>query len=460
MENYIALGFGCLLFCIAVFYRETLSVREIKSFRIINLFGYMYGLTFGLLPAAVLLMYSFTGLTLSHGYYMIDYTADGLRRIFIWFLLSIVGYIVVQIVYKSAFSNQYSELCKKKLNDLDSNLIKENTSDYILEKLQLFLIICFAISCVSLHLWLKAYDGFWGLIQIADAVRDGVSNVVNPLAFFLRPGKMIMAVFFMSIILIKKKYNIGFNFIIMCVSFVLSALMLIALDGRLSMVTYLVIMALLVGEFFKIGGFSSKKFKSLAIIAVLSIIFIMNIDTLTDMLRGGYRSSSQESTSFVENLLLEFTYIITGAQKAVETCIDASGTPMIGHDILGGIFAWVPASLRPDGIINIWNHNTVLCTIGDYIYGQLPCDFITTSIYNLGWFGPLVSGIFWGIIIKFIDFMHLKKDDPFSNVLYYLLSMRIFRLVNYCLLYDFVLGVFDIFLAYVIWKACTIFTWK
>ncbi|MBR5553295.1 MAG: hypothetical protein IKV98_05545 [Clostridia bacterium] len=460
MDNYIILALLSAVFGIFIFVRETRAVKQLNSFGIINLFGYMYGLTYGILPTAVLLTYKYADLNLSHGYYMIDYTSVGLKRMYVWFFLSIVGYAVIQITYKFFLDGKYSKIKNSIIEKDPAYFLKEEKNGAMLGTLQICILICFIVACVSMYLWLRAYDGFWGLIKIADQVRDGVSDVKNPLAFFLRPAKMITTVFFMSMVLVKKKYNRDFNFVIMCVSFVLSVLMLLALDGRLAMVMYLIVMVLLAGEFFKVGGFSSKKLLRMVIIGLLALAFVMNMDSFTFFLRNGYWRDAAQSGSAIEDTLLEFTYIITGAQHAVQTSIEANGPILIGEDIVAGLFAWVPSSLRPDGIINIWDYNTELCTIGNYIYGQLPCDFITTSIYYLGVAGPLVNGIFWGIVIKTLDYFHLKNNNSIQDIFYYALSMRIFRLVNYCLLYDFVLGIFDIFLAYVIWKACTIIRWE
>jgi len=54
-----------------------------------------------------------------------------------------------------------------------------------------------------------------------------------------------------------------------------------------------------------------------------------------------------------------------------------------------------------------------------------------------------------------LDYFHIKSNNPISDIFYCAIAMRVFRVVNYSLLYDFVLGMFDIFLAWVIWKVST-----
>ena len=113
MDNYIILALLSAVFGIFIFVRETRVVKQLNSFGIINLFGYMYGLTYGILPTAVLLTYKYADLNLSHGYYMIDYTSVGLKRMYVWFFLSIVGYAVIQITYKFFLDGKYSKIKKK-----------------------------------------------------------------------------------------------------------------------------------------------------------------------------------------------------------------------------------------------------------------------------------------------------------------------------------------------------------
>jgi len=288
---------------------------------------------------------------------------------------------------------------------------------------------------------------------IADQVRDGVSDVRNSMAFFMRPAKIILMVFFMSVFLIKHQYNTGINRILSIISFILSILMLLALDGRMGMVTFLAIGVLMVIDFFEVGNFDKKKLWKSILLCVVAVVILSNMDAVTLYLRTGRWIESEPFLVAAEGFLREFGYIFVGAQKAVSLWIDGEIPYLIGQDILAGIFAWFPSSLRPDGIINVWNYNTELCRIGT-IGGQLPCDFITVSLYDLGMMGPVTLAFFWGRVIRLLDYYHVQRKDPIYDLFYYALSMRIFRLVNYCLLYDFILGSFDIFVAFVFWQIC------
>jgi len=458
MESYMYTVLFCFVFGLGIIIYETRTIKKMSSITIINLFGYMYALTYGFFPAIVILLNKIHGVDLSHGYYGIDYSSKGIKQIGIWFACSVMGYLALRLSYNIMFARRFQTV----KNDILENNIQTVTpamtkrTKRMFGKLQATMLVCFAIAVVSMFLWLRAYGGIWGLIKIADLVRDNAANVENSLAFFMRPAKMILSVCYMSLILAKCKYKTSVNVFFFLVSLCLSILMLIGLDGRMGMAMFLVVVILLGNDYLKAGSFSWKKIGKLAIVAVLAIIFILNMDKLTYYIRNGqWQNNTQSNTSFIETLTYEFVYIITGAQHAVSQWLKGDCPYLVGQDILAGLFAWFPSSIRPEGIINIWNYNTELSTIGNTIIGQLPCDFTTTSIYSLGILGPVVYGLFWGSIIKGLDYFHIKSNNPISDIFYCAIAMRVFRVVNYSLLYDFVLGMFDIFLAWVIWKVST-----
>ena len=453
MEYYL-LAFVGILFGTIVMLRETKSVSKRSSLRLINVFGYLYGVTYGFFPACAMLAYTIGRVDISHSYYRVDYSLEGIVKIAVWMLFGIFGYLVVHFSYGHRFFFRKSRnvsYVKRQQSSIDSSHIDMQK---VWATLQVTMIICFVICVISLFLWTWAYGGLVGLIMIADKVRDGVANVQNPIAFFARPAKMILISFYMALVLVRNRYNTFINFIFLSISFVLSTLMLLALDGRFGAAMHVLSTVLLAQGYLKKGAFSWKKIRIMLVVGIIDLIGILNMDKVTFYIRNGFWKASKTTTPFIEDLLSEFTYIITGAQQSIGMLLNGECPYLIGHDILAGAFSWWPSSLRPDGIIDIWDYNTELCTIGSRLYGQLPCDFITTSVYSLGLFGPLVYGFFWGWVMKRMDLWYLKSGDPAAEIFYCTLVMRILKVPNYHLLYDFVLGLFSIVLAAFIWWGC------
>lgn len=436
--------FFMLLFFVVSIIWECYNINQKKHILIINFFGLMYGLTYGLLPALVIICFYSLNLDISHYYYGIDYSDSGLYRIIIWFICAVVGYFFIQLFYYRLPFFKQSENYFFQTHML--------TNEIFLKKFQMLLIYCIPIAIISMYLWTKAYGGIFNLIMIASAVRDNAADIDNPIAFFMRPAKLILATTYMSLFLIKKGYNVYLNSVFFVISFIASILLLLALDGRLGMATFIVAVVMIAVGFFERDAISKKKICFLCIIASLALLLIVKMDDITFFLRTStWNASSSSHIPFYEKILSEFTYIITGAQKIVELYENDNLPYLIWDDLKTGIFAWLPSSLKPNDLINIWNYNTLLCTTTRMIYGQLPCDFITTSLYDFGLGGPIIFALFWGKIMKFFDKLYMKSHDMMYDVAYVILILSFIRRVNYCLLYDFILGSFFICFAYAIW---------
>ena len=439
--------FFMISFFVATFLWECYNIRKKTHILIINFFGFMYGLTYGLLPALVIICFYSLNVDLSQFYYRIDYSEQGLNRIVIWFVCAVFGYFFVQLFYYRL------PLVRKQEKFSVQNQIL--VDELFLKKFQILLLICLPIAIVSMYLWTMAYGGIFKLIMIAAAVRDGVGDVDNAIAFFLRPAKMILATTYMSLFLIRKRHLVYLNSILFGISFVASILLLLALDGRLGMVNFIVAVVMILFGFFESKEITWKKICCLCLLACMALFLIMKMDDITFFLRNStWEAESSFKIPFYESVLGEFSYIITGAQKVIQLYEDGNLPYLFWEDIKTGVFAWLPSSLKPDNLVNVWNYNTLLCTTTRKLYGQLPCDFITTSLYDFGFLGPVIFALFWGKLIRFFDDIYLKSHDMMFDVAYIALILSFIRRVNYCLLYDFVLGLFYICLAYAIWLVC------
>ena len=300
--------FFMISFFVATFLWECYNIRKKTHILIINFFGFMYGLTYGLLPALVIICFYSLNVDLSQFYYRIDYSEQGLNRIVIWFVCAVFGYFFVQLFYYRL------PLVRKQEKFSVQNQIL--VDELFLKKFQILLLICLPIAIVSMYLWTMAYGGIFKLIMIAAAVRDGVGDVDNAIAFFLRPAKMILATTYMSLFLIRKRHLVYLNSILFGISFVASILLLLALDGRLGMVNFIVAVVMILFGFFESKEITWKKICCLCLLACMALFLIMKMDDITFFLRNStWEAESSFKIPFYESVLGEFSYIITGAQK-------------------------------------------------------------------------------------------------------------------------------------------------
>ena len=208
---------------------------------------------------------------------------------------------------------------------------------------------------------------------------------------------------------------------------------------------FFVVAIFAVFDAFSPGNFNKKKLILLCLVGFVGLLFIFKLDSITYYIRFGVQQPGS-SESFLKSFMGEFAYVLISGQQAVRHA--GTWNCLIFDDILTGLQAWLPGSYKFFNSINIWDYNTVLSTTN--FFGQFPCDFISTSLYDLSYFGFVVFGVFWGFVIKKIEYMKTRHTLSLL-VLYYAISSSFFRLVDYCMLYDFVLGIFPIVLFVVIY---------
>ena len=430
------LGLVSLMFGIISLIYEILDIKKRKSIRIINVFGLMYCLTYGFFTSIIMLSYEFT----EKQFRRIVYTNTMLNSLWVWLVLALVGYFIIRFVYELKPTKPN---LKHKSATLESDIRD-------CQRLLITSLVCLIIGIISLFLWSYAYGGIFELIKVANTVRSGNNEIKNSLAFFKHPARIVTLVSYVSIILIQKKYKRNLNVFLFVVSFIFSILYLFASDGRLSMAMYLVILILIGFRIFTDNTKFNKKIFLLCITAIFALMLIMRMDFITNYIRTGDNLDADSNFVF-DSILDEFAYVIVAGQNSSNLWLTEGSPFLIVHDIMSGIFAWFPSFIKPGDFINIWDYNTQSCQMTNLYSGQWPTDFVSTSIYTLGLFGIFVFGAFWGRVIRQIDEQR-NNNSLFFDVVYYSLSMAFLRLVDYCMLYNFILGIFYIFVAFVVWK--------
>lgn len=391
-----------------------------RTVGISSVVGFMLIFTYGIVPLVTVLSYFLAGVAASTDYYQYDYTSNGLLKTILWQVFGIFSYIVIRFITKQ--KHFY-----KKSYQLNDCAVLEATT-----------LVSLLIGIISLYLWSKAYGGIFNLIEVASIVRSSMSTVHNSLAFFKHLARIVLIASYSSLMLLKQGYKRILNSVVFSLSFVYSLLFLFANDGRLSLALYFVVLIFIWFDIMAERNFSRKTMCRLCIIALVGFIFLINADNITYYVAHGQLRPSA-TTSALDFFVNECAYILISGQKAVEHM--TTFNLLIIDDILCGLQAWLPTSLKLFPAVNIWDYNTTLTTNG--FNGQFPCDFISTSLYDLSFIGPLVFSVFWGGVLKKAEKLRQSKS-LFSTLCYYSLFSCFFRLVSYCQLYDMVLGIFSI----------------
>lgn len=442
------------LFCVG---REVALVIRTKRVRIQNLFLIMYGVTYGIV-LSLLIIFEMNDIYRTSGRYLrFDYSDRGLTRAAWWFGAAVIGYIFFRFA---------SAACGKGKNYVftyGGRRITQLPDPFRVEKmlshLQSTSVLCLIIGIVSFYIWTSGWGGYMTLFENAAAIRDGSYGMKNPVAFFARPALLVTTVSMISVYLINKKKNIFLNTVLFLISFTLSMMYYLANDGRMALAMYLLIVIFMwIGLFEEREKGSTKKLVGLAVCFVVFVLVILNMDKLTYQLRNDAALEIEEEP-LLDSIMDELAYIYVAGQTSVKHCLENRGPLLIGHSLVRALFAWVPTSLTPKGLINVWDYNTDLISFGNAM-AQYPTDMISSSLYDLGILGPILMPAFWGVVIGKLERIANTNSGALNRVIYYSVAMVLVRAVNYGMLAETVLSVFHIFVMAVVFWLISHIKWR
>ena len=250
-------------------YREIKFIKRENDLLLVSYARLIYCLTFGVVPALLCFMYAFQGIEVKlKTLVAVSYSTDGLIDLYIFWLLSVIGYIALNVGYRK----------KYRLKIRNHYLLKADT--YEMSELQSFVLalVCLIIGVVSLYLWTKNEGNIFNFIVKANWYRaDYTNSQNNTYAMFKQPAKLVQVstyLFFFYLIQNKCKHKILF-LVGYIAAFVSSVLYLLCTDGRLAIALFfgmqLLGIVLYRSPDIKI---TKKQIYIIAIIAVTALILI------------------------------------------------------------------------------------------------------------------------------------------------------------------------------------------
>lgn len=413
---------------IASIFDALLILRKIKHEKKVylsTLFIFCMVLVYSIIPFFTFLYYDRYNYSISTSYATFDYSDRGILNVSLWMLLGNISILIIYLLTKKRNHNKQ----ERSVYYNDKSLIGKTT------------IVCLLIGGISLALWSNAYGGIFSLILQASRVRSGFSDVNNHFAFFKHSARILLISSYASLVLIKYKYKRSLYFPIFLISTFLSILFLLANDGRMTTMFFFITLFFISIKMYD-KSISFKLILSYTLLGFFAIWFLFNYDTVLFFLLGKTEDSIS-SNNLIERILQEFSFTIISGQKTIEYVFSNQYNSLFFNDFWSGLFAWLPVSLKPIVVQSVWDCNTQLVTSN--FYGQWPCDFVTTALYDFHILGPLLFSLFYSWLFKVIE-TKFSISSVFQAVLYYSLIYTAIRVPLYCGLYDLVLGFFALFI--------------
>lgn len=371
----------------------------------------------------------------------INYSESGIDALYLSCLFSFIGYIFLTIGYIDPF--------KIKLNLKIKNKIKRDNSKKNQSLLRMNLIILFILGIFSLFMWSKAYGGIFALIREANAVRSGFSNIYNPYSFTKRFVPVLLISSYGFIILVTFKSNSKvLDLIFWLFSTIGSILYLLASDGRMTAGFYFI--GYIIIYFKSKSRLIDYKINIRILIKVFLyftfiLIFIMKMDDLTYYLRNGEWISTDNNINLISKLIKELSFVEYSNQLAI------INSKKIGLQILNdvgyGLYSWLPSSTIINPFDRLWSINSILAGASS---GEVPCGIVAQGYYDLRLFGIISFTYMYGKLIKKVD--KLDISSPFGFTLFASIFYSIVRVVAYGMIYDFLQGLFNVFIFIIFYK--------
>ena len=185
---------------------------------------------------------------------------------------------------------------------------------------------------------------------------------------------------------------------------------------------------------------------------VVALVILLNADAILAFLGDKAYEESDSSGGIVGTLSKEFSFIMSGTQNVLLQISSKTGRSMIINDVVNGVFAWLPTSLKPIALEDVWNYNTRVLDTGTY--GQSPTSIVAQSLYDLSYWGIIIIPLIYGKLIRKIETLFEKREgNIFYDTVYVALGYFLCKGLPYFSLYNIMMNTFFIVIAIVIYTA-------
>lgn len=404
MTNYdkSMLIFFYLILCLIIIIDILRNINKEHRISLLSYTKAYYFLIYGVIP--IISIYYIGNET----YGNVNYYTTESKYFYILLLLTWITYIMIAIAgrFLKKIMDNGKQKGKYYINILSKNFIIIN---YILA----------IIGFIALMMWTKAYGMPWDIIKYANAARSGRSPIYNPYTFF-KPlcYFSIIAFYNFLLLIIKGKKNI-YIVVGMILSLFFSIVLLFANDGRMLMIIF--VLALIMSYYNKkIEKVSIKLLIKVSIISIATIIALGNLDNFTYFLRNGQIKESDNNAGVINVLYKEFSYTHKNGVNALyfkdQNRIEKS-TEL--QDIINIFVAWIPDRIKKNNFQNLYEYNSQFYPEST---GEVPTDFITSSIFKFGYFGVIILPVVVVLLIYYIERIISKQTSSYINVLYNLIG--------------------------------------
>lgn len=441
MNNNAIYLLSWLYLFLAIIYTtiEIFYINRCKEIKVITLIRGMYCIIYGYTPA-ILHSYVYNYGYFETPYNLIDYSSDGIYILYILMVLSIVGYMSINFGY--FISNKKSKKFLKKKKQF------KEVDDESLFKAGVFMLL---VGTTSLILWSNAYGGPIRVLEYADQLRAGFIDTYNPWSVLMRFCPLTsFATYIFASLWVKNKCKFKYIFFA-TVGAIVTTLYNLASSSRLQFILFFTILIIVVNETKRVYLNKKINISKYIILCIVALIFMSSAESIMSLIQTGKRSVDVSyNISIFKVLREEFFFPTISGQTSIEAHNNGVVSFRIIKDLFSGILAWLPSRFRPDSIQRLEALNTYLI-YGTTMYGYMPTDLISVSIYDLGYVGIIFIPATLGYIAKKVDnFFKYRDKNSYTIIIYTLISFYFVKGIAYSDIANIMLNIFFIVIGIII----------
>lgn len=399
-SNFIILVILYAIFFCTAFYILIKEVFKAKKIELSDFFKLFYIFFYGLVPICTLIAFKQERESIIKCFF-IENTNDYLK--YILYFLTIMFYILYNIAFKYIKKKDF------KLVVYSGKIIDENSKNFYVGNLVLLI-----VGWISLFVYTFDYGGIFSTFKYAEDIRNNLCTITNRFTYFQPFTMLLLLLPFNYVVLLNKfkdkstKYKI-ITILLFVLSVIGSSFVLLIIDSRGRMLmTILIIVYYFYKE--KILNFNKKSMVKLAIIMVSFSFLLINSENISGFLHNQNRTEQQ--TKINEFVAQEFGYTYLNGINVIDRKFkNTNGDIRFFKNVYAITISLLPRSIQKKMVVNMPTYNTSFYHRNK---GTVPSDLITSSIYSLGYIGPIIFPFFMALLTCFLNSI-IKKGKGKSN---------------------------------------------
>lgn len=314
-------------------------------------------------------------------------------------------------------------------------------------------VILLTISITALILYSSGYGGIVQTMLVGGKIRASFIQSSNSFAFFKHfiPLSIVSSLLlYTNIFINKNRAKFLLKVLLLLISFAISLIYIVANDGRALAGTYIFLFIFINIKYkYEVAQLSIRKLLiTTCIICVIIFVIIIQSESWMNDFRN-HSNETSDSTA-LDTLLNEFNFIYVGLYTSIDSFFNNTSHFVIFNDLVNGVFAWLPTSVKPLILEDIWDYNTKL--INDGGYGQSPANIVATSFYDLGYIGVFIIPALYTYLTGRIERRFAYDHSTVGLTFFTVFAFYLGKAMAYFSLYNVMMNLFFIVIAWCLYK--------